>query len=403
MKLKDFEIKIFPTKDDAYSFFMDQENADKWLRMYTSEIEAIPLEDNPLNLLVENAFSHTCADGYAIPSFEPDVSEEDIVSSMETTKMCIAISNGTKKVMYPLRYTAFGHVQDRAGISGRSINSLRDKSRAKEMSPKTRCKCLNYGLQLYKDSTYVLVRDGKVTAMLSGDANDYAVMPTTKLISILESELISTFSGLDFITGNTSHEITSLYYRILDSDLEENLSNMLQSYGMLIDNVIVSVRLSTSDVGLSAAKLTPLLSYDGKSFIPFGKPLGVEHKGGNKAIPMFEDITGRLLASFRDNLDNITRMMNVRINSPERCFKNVYGHLKLRGFTSELRKCCERIRAEHRHTCTAFDIYWYLNEMLFAYEQNHKHNSQLVNPFDMIKAQETITQVMFLDLTSFDE
>lgn len=403
MKLNDFDNITFSSNEEAINFFHDQERSDMWLKMFTSEIEAIPLEDNRLNLLVKDSFSHTCADGSIITNFEPCVSEEDIISSMETTKMSIAISNGIKKVMYPLRYTAFGHIQDRAGISGRSINSLREKSRAKEMSPVTRCKCLNSGLVLYKDSTYVLIRDGKVTAMLSGDENDYAVMPVIRLIKILNTELTSEFGELEFITGNTSHEITSLHYRILDSNLEEKLLNMLQSYGMLINNILVSVRLTTSDVGLSAARLTPMISCDGKTFISFGKSLGVEHKGGSKAMTMFVDITNQFLASFRDNLENIDRMMNVRISSPERCLKNIYDALKLKGYSNELRECCDRIKAEHSNTCSAFDIYWYLNEMLFAFEENRRQKKMSVSPLDMIKAQEIIAQVIFMDLTAFDE
>lgn len=403
MKMNDFEKVTFSTLLTAHDFFKEQEKADIWQRMYTNEIEAIPLENNPLNLMVPNAFRRTCIDGSVITGFEPDVSEGDIVSSMETTKTAVAISNGTKKVLYPLRYTAFDHLQDRAGITGRSIKSLKDKARAKEMSPATRCDCLNNGLALYKDSTLALIRDGKVTALLSGDESDYSVMPVTRLMKILESELENEFGGVTFISGTVCHEIVDLLYQITDKALTELVKNTLDSYGMLVEDLKLSVRLTTSDVGLCAARLTPYLSFNGSPLIAFGRSLSVEHKGGNKAMTMFVDITDQFLASFRDNTNNITRLMNVRIKNPVQCIQNVYDALKLRGYSTELREMKERLKAEHKAGCTGFDIYWYLNEMLLAYEKNREIKNLTVSPLDSIKAQEIVAQVLFMDLAAFDE
>lgn len=120
-------------------------------------------------------------------------------------------------------------------------------------------------------------------------------------------------------------------------------------------------------------------------------------------MTLFVDIADRFLASFRDNVDNITRMMNVKILSPERCLRNVYDALKIKGYSYELRDCCERIKSEHSNGCSAFDIYWYLNEMLFAYEENQKLKNRTVSPLDKIKSQETVAQVLFMDVSAFDE
>lgn len=400
--MKDFEVIQFVNLNDAHNFFAAQEKTDVWQKMFTNEIEAVALENNPLNLYINGAFNFICADGARINGFEADTSEDDIVSSMETTKTAVAISNGTKKVLYPLRYTAFGHLQDRAGITGRSINALKDKSRAREMAPATRCECLNNGLQLYRDSTLVLIRDGKVTAMLSGDMNDYSVMPVTRLMKILESELAGEFGGVSFVRGSVTHEIVDLMYEITDADFVEQIKNLLESYGMLAENLKLAIRLTTSDVGLCAARLTPLISFDGSPLITFGKSLSVEHKGGDKAMTLFVDVADRFLASFRDNTDNIVRMMNVRIKEPSHCLQNVYEALKLRGYSSELRDIKERLKAEHGNGCTAFDIYWYLNEMLLDYEEKRKTKNLSVSPLDSIKSQEIIAQVLFMDLAAFD-
>ncbi len=401
--MKDFEIRNFTDLEEAHAFFNGQETTDVWQKMYTNEIEAVPLENNPLNLHLKGAFKMTCADGAQIEGFEKDVTEDDILSSMESTKTAVAISNGTKKVLYPLRYTAFGHLQDRAGITGRSINSLKDKARANEMAPATRCECLNNGLRLYRDSTLALIRDGKVTALLSGDVSDYSIMPVTRLMKILENELNGEFGGVSFAGGSVTHEIVDLRYEITDSNYVEMVKNLLESYGMLVENLKLTVRLTTSDVGLCAARLTPLMSFDGSPLITFGKSLSVEHKGGDKAMTLFVDVADRFLASFRDNTDNIVRLMNVKIKEPSRCLQNVYDALKLRGYSYELKEAKERIMAEHQNGCSAFDIYWYLNEMLLSYQENRKNKNLSISPLDSIKAQETVAQVLFMDLAAFDE
>lgn len=401
--MKDFEIRNFAGLDEAHDFFKNQEAKDIWQKMYTSEIEAVPLENNPLNLHIPGAFKMTCADGAVIDGFDKSVSEDDILSSMETTKTAVAISNGVKKVLFPLRYTAFGHLQDRAGITGRSINSLKDKTRAHEMAPATRCECLNYGLRLYRDSTLALIRDGKVTALLSGDESDYSIMPVSRIMKILENELYSEFGGVSFAGGSVTHEIVDLRYEITDEKYVEMVKNLLESFGMLVENLKLAVRLTTSDVGLCAARLTPLMSFDGSPLITFGKSLSVEHKGGSKAMTLFVDVAARFLASFRDNTDNIVRLMNVKIKEPAKCLQNVYDALKLRGYYTELREQKERLMSEHQNGCTAFDIYWYLNEMLLSYQENRKNKNLSVSPLDSIKAQEIVAQVLFMDLTAFDE
>ena len=120
-------------------------------------------------------------------------------------------------------------------------------------------------------------------------------------------------------------------------------------------------------------------------------------------MDLYVDIVSQFLASFKDNASNIIRMMNVSIHSPERCLRNVYDALKMRGYSYELKDCCERLKNEHSSGCTAFDIYWLLNEMLFAYEENRKQKDLAVSPLDHIKAQEIISQVIFMDVSAYDE
>ena len=402
-RMKDFENKVFTTESEMLSFFKTQESTDNWISVFTSELEALPLEDNELLLHMNNGFKTELRNGVEVKGFAKGVSDDDITTSMTTTKMALALPVNNKYEMYPVRYTAFDHIQERAGITGRTINSLRDKARSKEMSPLTRCMCLNAGLVLYKDRSNVLIRDGKITGIMSGDETDYSIMPVSRLLNIIETELNSFYKSYAWRSARTSHEMTEVIYDIGDKDLEKRILNLLSSYGMLVSEVKVQLLFTTSDVGKSAARLTPIITADGR-IIPFGKSLFVEHKGGEKAMALFCDIAHAFLAKYRENAENLKRLMNITVHSPAACLYNIYSKgLKMSGYGTVLKECMERIETEHQNTCTGYDIYFYLCEMLFLKEELDKQRGREISIFQSSKAQETVASVLFMDIASFDE
>ena len=141
--MQDFEEKKFSDENTALDFFNEQERTDRWVRVYTNEMETAPLENCKLNLLDKEAFSYTAQNGVKITSFADEVTDEDISSSMENSKLSLIFPNKNQMQMYPIRYTAFGHIKDRAGITGGSISSLKERKRAYEISAEKRS-CLLY-------------------------------------------------------------------------------------------------------------------------------------------------------------------------------------------------------------------------------------------------------------------
>ena len=400
-KLKDNDVLSFADNTQMKEYFKNQESTDRWVNVYTNELETVPLEHNELNLFVPDSFLFTTKKGHTVKGFSMDVEDEDITTSMKNTRIAICLPYNDEMVMYPLRYTAFTHIQERSGVSGSSISSLKERRRANEMAPATRCHCINEGLGLYKDKTLALIRDGKCTALLSGDESDYSVMPTSELIGILENELKSSYASYEFAMSKTSHEITEILYNLRDEELEKRVFDVLTANGELVSNISLQVRLTTSDVGKCAARLTPIIYDEGKPII-LGKSLSVEHKGGKKAMSAFKDVSQRFLAKYRENITNLQKLMNITINYPEDCMKNIYTALKMTGHIASLRNCQERIVAEHNGTCSAYDIYWYLNEMLFLTEMNNKQQGKTLSLFESIKAQETVAEILFMDIKQFD-
>lgn len=400
-KLKDEEERILDS-NEVHDFFTEQENGDRWIVVYTNELEVLPLENNNLSFYMQNAFNFRTRSGFTVKGFASDVEEEEILTSMKSTKTSIIVPINNEMYMYPLRYTAWSHLQDRSGITGGSISSLKERKRAAEMSPTIRCQCLNDGLALYKDRTLVLIRNGKVTALLSGDENDYSIMPVARLLNVLESELAISYQSFELTGAVTTHEIASATYSLHDADLDKRIIQILSDNGQLFSDVNVQVRLTTSDVGLCAARLTPIIHVDHHT-VPIGRSLYVNHKGGTKAMSLFADIVRLLLAKYRENISNLQNLMNIDILHPAGCLRNTYATLKLKGYSAELNQCVERIQQEHADSCTGYDIYWYLNELLYLAEENARKKSTGKVPLNTIlDAQEIIAEVLFMDLRILD-
>lgn len=398
----DTEILKFSSEDEMKAFFIKQEETDRWEVVYTKELETVAVPDNEILFhMGDNAFART-SERFGIPvaGFADDVDEEDIRSTMATTQMAVIVP-GDHLQMYPLRYTAFPHIQKRAGVEGRSINNLeRKRGQALALAPEKRCAFLNEGLSLYADRTNVLIRDGKVTAMMTGDENDYAVMPQIRLINIVENELAHQFAQHEFQSAEVNHEISFIKYSLHDDVLEKNLLNAVASTGMLASEVKVALHLITSDVGLSAARLTPVVTVDGV-VLPMGKANAVEHKGGEKAMSAFIDMAHVFLAKYRQNAENLKALMDVEIKHPSDCLQHVFERLNLSGYAKALREAKEKLD-QNFSSCTAFDIYYTLNEMVFDTDEAAKASGKEPNLYASIKAQESIAEVLFMDFKALD-
>lgn len=399
--MKDYET-LSLSKNEYKTYFEEQEKNDVWTTVRTRELFAVPLENNQLNLYLEGAFKVTLPNGYFVNGFAPSVTDDEIRTSMETVKTSVAVpmDSADKWELYPLRYTAFSHLQDRAGISGRSINGLKDRPRVKELSPEKRCSILNEGLILYNDQTNVLIRDGKVTSLLSGDENDYAIMPVIRLIKILENEMTS-FSQFELTSAQVSHELASLVYRLHDDGLEKQIIKTLAANGQLVQRVEVSIMLTTSDVGLCAARVTPIIKVDGV-ILPIGSAKSVEHKGGSKAMSLFCDIAHVVLANYRKNMDNLNQLLNVEIQNPISCLDNVVKAIGLVGYGAALKDIRERIISEHTDTCSGYDIYWYLLNALIEQEEINKQKGKPTSLYTSMKAQDIVSQILFMNLKEYD-
>ncbi len=400
--MRDYENINLVTKDEAHEFFRGQEENDRWVRVYTNEIDAIPLEQASVQMYRGGVMPMVGRKGaYSLDKIPSYVEDNDLETSMENSKLMAAIPVDNKIEVIPLRYTAFPLIQARAGITGSSVNNLRDRAQHKEMRAADRAQCINYGLDLFTDKTLVLIRDNKITAMMSGDENDYAVLPIYRLMKALENELSDNYAGYEYVEGVTSHEISAITYALNDASLESRIEGILTANGVSVNpgSIKVAVRLTSSDVGLCEARITPIIKMDGV-VLPIGQCRDLRHSNG-ASIAKFCDLAHEVLLGFKDSIEDMNRLMNVTVNYPSNCFKNILNKLNLKGYASLLPEMMERIEDEHALKCTAYDIYWYLNELLYQKDSQTIRDGKQ-DAFKSIKAQEEVAKVLKMDFSDFD-
>lgn len=411
MKLKDYEDIKFSKEDEMLDFFKHQEETDRWNEVITNEITALPSENVDPTFIRLGVIPVKYRGADMTGLIADNVTDEDIKESSENPKLMIAFPTASGMAVYPMRYTAFVGIQNRAGIGGSAISRLKDHGQQNEMSAVNRAACINMGLELYKNRTKILIRqnnpydaaDGvKVTALMSGDENDYSVLEQYRLIKALRQELSDTYSNFSYAFGTTSYEISSISYDLNDDALKTRISNTLKSFGQEVktDDVKVTIRLTTSDVGLCQARLTPIVLIKGIP-VPIGQVREVKHQ--NKAtISKFCDEAHMLLKNFQDNLSSFENLGKIKITNPSECFKRVYEKLGLSGYRDQLISILERIESEHALGCTGYDIYWYFCEMLYLKESNTVNTTGKSDVFKNIKNQEIIAGILRLNLSEYD-
>ena len=411
MKLKDYENLTFSDENQMLDYFKHQEETDRWDEVITNEITALPSENVDPSFIrlgaVPVKYRGTDMSGF----IADNVTDDDIKESSENPKLMVAFPTTSGMVVYPMRYTAFDGIQSRAGISGRAISRLDNYGQQIEMSAANRAACINMGLELYRNKTKILVRqnnpynamDGvKVTALMSGDENDYSVLEQYRLVKALRQELADNFKDFSYSEGVTSYEISAISYDLNDASLKTSISNTLKGYGQDVEpaDIKVTIRLTTSDVGLCQARLTPIVLIKGVP-VPIGQVREVKHQ--NKAtISKFCDEAHMLLKNFQDNLDSFEALGKIKISNPSDCFKRIYEKLGLSGYRNQLISIMERIESEHALGCTGYDIYWYFCEMLYLKESTTIGANTNSDVYKNIKNQETIAGILKMNISEYD-
>ena len=299
----------FYTTFGSYPMMRDyhekQSKDSQWVRCKVNELQIEPLDANsPL---------YSCS----LP-MAPGVTRDAVDDTAENLGLAMDIDGA----IYPIRTTAYKSLLDRAKIGGTVLPKL---------SRKVLSDVLNECLKLYPSDALILIRDEKVSAVHSGDAVDYSVLPIDELLLTLQNTLDARFPGNEFKCGYSDHSLTSASWTMPNQkdDLVGNYAKHLDSIGKsyLAKNLVPGIRFMTSDTGVASAKVSALLM-GGQYPIHIGSCIAVDHRHQSK-VEDFTKALDQLFAQFGDSIAKLQKLTEITLTYPVNAMTRICKKLSM--------------------------------------------------------------------------
>lgn len=304
-KCQDSYYTTFSSYMQIQDYHEEQAKQSKWQRCQVNSLTVEPLSKN--SPLYGN-----------LSAFASGTSEDAVEDTAENLGLAVRVDGE----LYPARMTAYKSLLDRAKIGGNSLPKLHREILAEVLNS-----CLN----LYSSDALVLVRDEKVAAVHSGDEVDYSILPIDELLRTLQAKLDDRFSGNRFETGYADHSITCASWVMPDQkdDLIGTYTKLLASQGKtaLAAKLTPGVRFSTSDVGLSSAKVSALLMGT-QHPIHIGSCIAVDHRHKSN-ISDFEAAMDQLFAQFGDSIAKLQKLLEINLAYPVNAMTRICKKLSM--------------------------------------------------------------------------
>ncbi len=299
----------FYTTFGSYPMMRDyhekQSKDSQWVRCKVNELQIEPLDANsPLY-------------SSSLP-MAPGVTRDAVDDTAENLGLAMDIDGA----VYPIRTTAYKSLLDRAKIGGTVLPKL---------SRKVLSDVLNECLKLYPSDALILIRDEKVSAVHSGDAVDYSILPIDELLLTLQNTLDARFPGNEFEYGYSDHSLTSASWTMPNQkdDLVGNYAKHLDSIGKsyLAKNLVPGIRFMTSDTGVASAKVSALLM-GGQYPVHIGSCIAVDHRHQSK-VEDFTKALDQLFAQFGDSIAKLQKLTEITLTYPVNAMTRICKKLSM--------------------------------------------------------------------------
>lgn len=309
--LNDDETLNFSSKDDFQSYLNYRKETDEWKLHFINTLACYGVNKLPLftssdckDIKVDMGTYHI-----DVKDINPAGKEEQECIDAELPFLCIPEEKGYKAV--PTRGIAYNTILQRAELQCGLMTRFEPKTNKQVHPAKEKYEWITKAFSYYGDISKILIRDGKVSAVLS---KEYQILPVKDLIDVLEEELSSIHENLSFESARVSHEYVVAKYLLNDRVVEETLRLKLNDYGCNITSLRAGVQFSSSDVGLSSVRANVFIICDGIHMVLGG--VSMPHKGDasiEKYHDCFDDF-GLILQEMEDKVEKLGNMdiTNVR-------------------------------------------------------------------------------------------
>ena len=374
----------FGTLTEIVDFTGRLQEKDTWKRVGTNELRVLPISDNPLSLFMSGNDNEK--ERLGLQEYDDDV----VLECMENEGCVISLPK-SEGGNIPVRYTAIRGIRDRAGINGPVFNRLNRYENAD---------ILNTALRYWGSQCLVLVRDQKVTAVHSGDAGDYSVLPQGDLFRAFREGLSEMFGeeNLEFSGGFVGHELSGCDVRILHTTASRAFARAFALIGESLDGMEPCIRLRVSDIATNGANLYPILKSPDRE-IQVGSALKLTHKYGH-GISDFSLNLSRVMSLYRDGADRMNALSAIPIRDPEGCIRNAARKLGLpkRYITGNPEEpgAADLLSMYGADKTNAFEVYYYLFSIVDMMARKGLSGREIFN------MQENISRALYLDWAELD-
>ena len=307
------------------------------------------------NLVFESLEKNTQMGELYLKLYDHDGRAEIIADTMENTSLLLKVNGETS----PVKSCAIKSILERARISGHALNKV---------SKSIFTQILNYCMDVASGDSLIKVADDKVSAVHGGDPKDYAILEILPLVQCVRSILDRDFAGNHFLTANFDHSIVTAIW-----SLDGQANELMETYRQAVAEKGVTeamsarpgLRFTTSDCGVSAANLYPILLLGGSNrIIPLGDPLKLDHKNGAD-LDAFASSMDQLYACFKESIERQQQLLDVEIRYP---YTTMLGVLKRIGITKKMSYEVADLFAGQSGVssgCNAYQLYLAMSDVIF--------------------------------------
>ena len=264
--------------------------------------------------------------------------------------------NGAMLRHWCVRGTARSTLYGSAKLEGSALGA---------MSPGRLAQTINNGLAVQKGEALLLIRAGKVSAIHSGAASGYCIMPISRLVSGARRVLAEELGGMEFLSGRNQHDCSACVWTFPEAQdgivhaYQNALRNSLPS--QFSSNILPAVRFYAGDTARSSAKLLPVfLTHDGRE-IRLAGGVRVRHERSAQekkdGVALFEEEAGRIFAVFQEGIADLERLANLEILHPENCVVSLCRKFGISQKWGETAREETAILCRQSHCISAHDIY----------------------------------------------
>ena len=386
----DDEVRRFDTHDALARYLQFRKEHDEWIEVFINEPSAVGIPNEPL------FFPKYCTDisvkknGYILKLPDIDYDCQECEECIESNGLFLSFPYRDHLVIMPTRPIAYDSIVKRAADDCGTMMRF-DSSATKNILPiNEKADRLTRDFQLYSDLCKILLRDGKISAVLS---KNYAVLPADELVETMERQLKKDHPRFLFDCAQASHEYLVIEYLLNDPEMEGSFLEALRDAGARISELKAGIRFSTSDVGMGKVYATLFYDADGVR-TSLGGRIELVHEGD--ATPAkFGNLISGLGMLFKESEEQIERLGMMELTDAAETLRKIAAKYTFfpKNITEEVANELECIK----DGSTAIDVYLAMNDII----QRHAKKQNL-SPTRYINACEQVAKLMHLPFSRID-